>query len=131
MFRPLLIAVAAAVPLQPATAGSGAGGVRIGVQGSVPVVCRATIEPAAETSPGRIAGWLVELCNNPGGHSVYLDHSRALAGATAMVDGIAVPLSDSGVTLVAQSPVPTRTRKAFKIEFTAADAALTVRLVPN
>ena len=131
MFKLLLFAVAAAVPLQAVAAEIGAGGVRIGLQGSVPVMCRATIEAAADSAPGTIGGWLVEFCNSPAGHSVYLDHSPDLAGATAKIDGVAVPLSASGVTLLTQSSVPSRTRKALEIELPTAAAALTVRVVPN
>jgi hypothetical protein len=77
----------------------------IGVVGYVPVICRASVEagsvaPVAGTTS---LGLLKEFCNSPTGYRVVANYSPALAQAKLIVDGVSVPLSDSGSTVVSQS----------------------------
>lgn len=77
----------------------------IGVVGYVPVICRANVDassvaPVAGTTS---LGMLKEFCNSPTGYRVIADYSPQLAQATLIVDGTAIPLQDSGSTVVTQS----------------------------
>jgi hypothetical protein len=77
----------------------------IGIVGYVPVICRAnvdasTVAPVAGTTS---LGMLKEFCNSPSGYRVIADYSPALAQAKLIVDGAAVPLNESGSTVVTQA----------------------------
>ena len=77
----------------------------ISLVGYVPVICRANVDatsvaPVAGTTS---LGMLKEFCNSPRGYQVVADYSPQLANAKLLVDGIEVPLSDAGSTVVSQS----------------------------
>ncbi len=77
----------------------------ISLVGYVPVICRANVDA---TSVAPIAGttslgMLKEFCNSPRGYQVVADYSPQLASAKLLVDGVEVPLSDAGSTVVSQS----------------------------
>lgn len=77
----------------------------ISLVGYVPVICRANVDassvaPVAGTTS---LGMLKEFCNSPRGYQVVADYSPQLASAKLLVDGVQVPLSDAGSTVVSQS----------------------------
>ena len=77
----------------------------ISLVGYVPVICRANVDassvaPVAGTTS---LGMLKEFCNSPRGYQVVADYSPQLANAKLLVDGIEVPLTDAGSTVVSQS----------------------------
>jgi hypothetical protein len=71
----------------------------IGIQGTVPLSCRVAL--AGELTSGSTAV-LREFCNNSSGYQVVADHSPDLAGATLLVDGYALTLSEHP-TIVSRS----------------------------
>ncbi len=77
----------------------------ITLSGFVPVICRASVDATMVDAQEGLAplGSLNEFCNSPTGYQVYADHSPELDGASLVVDGVAMPLSDAGSTLVSQS----------------------------
>jgi hypothetical protein len=102
-FRAFAALAAAAVAI-PAVAAE-TGDYRIGIEGEVPLLCRASVDSATvpatagETKLGR----LEEFCNSGAGYKVYADYSPELANAVLRVDGRAVPLDESGTALVSSS----------------------------
>ena len=84
-----------------------AGGAQFTIRlvGYVPVICRANVD--ATTAPAVAGttslGMLKEFCNSPRGYQVVADYSPQLASAKLLVDGVEVPLSDAGSTVVSQS----------------------------
>ena len=100
-------ALAATLPAQGSTPGVavGSGQYSIGISGIVPVICRASVDATIiSPSVGEVSlGALNEFCNSPGGYEVYADYSPAFAGASLVVDGARVPLSQSGTTRVSGS----------------------------
>jgi hypothetical protein len=83
----------------------GSGQYSIGISGIVPVICRASVDATiVAPSTGEVSlGSLNEFCNSPGGYEVYADYSPAFAGASLMVDGASVTLSDTGSTRISAS----------------------------
>lgn len=72
------------------------------LRGFVPVICRATVD-ATNVAPqeGLVdVGTLSEFCNSPTGYQVWADYSPSLAGASVVLDGESVALSDSGSTML-------------------------------
>ncbi|MEK6638840.1 MAG: hypothetical protein AABY88_12245 [Pseudomonadota bacterium] len=85
----------------------GSGQYSIGISGIVPVICRASVDATiVAPSAGEVSlGALNEFCNSPGGYEVYADYSPAFAGASLVVDGTRVLLSQSGTTRVSGSSI--------------------------
>lgn len=83
-------------------------GYRLTVTGYVPVVCRANLDTSVAQSGGSQVdlGTLHEFCNSANGYQVTVDHSPELAGATLMIDGNAVRLSDAGSTVISGASAP-------------------------
>lgn len=83
-------------------------GYRLTVSGYVPVVCRANLDTMVAPSGGNQVdlGTLHEFCNSANGYKVTVDHSPELAGATLMIDGNAVRLSDAGSTVISGASQP-------------------------
>ena len=68
------------------------------LRGYVPVICNAQVN-AAQVTPqaGQVElGQLSEFCNNANGYEVWIDYSPSLAGASLVVDGQTVNLTDAG-----------------------------------
>lgn len=104
------------------------------IQGFVPVICRATVEGATYApQAGRIdLGTLDEFCNSPAGYQVWAEHSPNLAGAKLVIDGREVPLSDSGVTMVSQSPGAAVHKRTLALELAdgKTTGSLSIRVRP-
>jgi hypothetical protein len=83
-------------------------GYRLTVSGYVPVVCRADLDTSVAPTGGSQVdlGTLHEFCNSANGYRVTVDHSPELAGATLMIDGNAVRLSDAGSTVISSASQP-------------------------
>lgn len=83
----------------------GSGQYSIGISGIVPVICRASVDATiVAPNAGQVSlGALNEFCNNPGGYEVYADYSSAFAGASLVVDGARVALSETGSTRISTS----------------------------
>jgi hypothetical protein len=77
----------------------------IGINGFVPVICRATVGSTSVPTTGTSVdlGGLNEFCNNANGYEVYADYAPALASATLIIDGKKVNLSRDGSTRISQS----------------------------
>lgn len=99
-----------ALPAQALAPGLTVGGadVSIGITGFVPVICHARVTAnSVAVDPGTVTlGELREFCNNAAGYRVVADYSPSLAHATLVVDGVEVPLSDTGSTVVSLSNRP-------------------------
>jgi hypothetical protein len=100
-------AMLAALPARGASPQVGESGAQysIGISGIVPVICRASVD-ATIVAPraGEVSlGALNEFCNSPGGYEVYADYSPAFAGASLVVDGTRVTLSENGSTRISAS----------------------------
>lgn len=83
----------------------GASQFTIGIQGFVPVICRANLDASviAPTSGVTQLGSLREFCNAPNGYRVVADYSPALASAKLFVDGKLVQLQKDGATEISRS----------------------------
>jgi hypothetical protein len=77
----------------------------ISLVGYVPVICRANVDATSVAPVAGTAslGMLKEFCNSPRGYQVVADYSPQLSSAKLLVDGVAVPLSDAGSTVISQS----------------------------
>jgi hypothetical protein len=98
----------------------GAEGARFGidVQGHVPVICQARVD-AATVSAGAgetSLGHLNEFCNSGAGYSVYADYSEELSNAVLVIDGKAVPLSESGSVLISTSATAAITSRELSLK---------------
>ena len=110
LIKPVVAVVALCASALPAGAFAPsvqAGGAQftISLVGYVPVICRANVDassvaPVAGTTS---LGMLKEFCNSPRGYQVVADYSPELASAKLLVDGVEVPLSAAGSTVVSQS----------------------------
>lgn len=103
----LTAAMFAALPARGASSqvGESASQYSIGISGIVPVICRASVD-ATIVAPraGEVSlGALNEFCNSPGGYEVYADYSPAFAGASLVIDGARVTLSEKGSTRISAS----------------------------
>lgn len=110
LFKPVVAVAALCASALPAGALTpsvdvGSAHFAIGIVGYVPVICRANVDansisPVAGTTS---LGMLKEFCNSPTGYRVVADYSPELASAKLLVDGVEVPLSAAGSTVVSQS----------------------------
>lgn len=132
-------AVAAAsimVALAPASqAQSGTSQYRIGVEGHVPVICRVSVDAAqVDTGAGTATlGNLNEFCNNARGYQVVADYAPALAGSSLVVDGVEIPLTESGSVTVSRSATAAIANRklALKLAANAEPSNLTFRITPQ
>ncbi len=83
----------------------GASRFTIGIEGYVPVICRANVDATSVAPEPGVAqlGTLREFCNSPGGYRVMADYSPSLASAKLLVDGREVSLDEAGTTVISQS----------------------------
>lgn len=131
-----LAAASVMVALAPAShAQSGASQYRIGVEGHVPVICRVAVDAAQVDAGAGTAslGNLNEFCNNAHGYQVVADYSPVLAGASLVVDGVEIPLNESGSVTVSRSGTAAiASRKlALKLAGNAQPGNLTFRIMPQ
>lgn len=128
-------ASAVLVAMAPASyAQGGSSQYRIGVEGYVPVICRVSLDAnQIDTGAGTASlGNLNEFCNNARGYQVVADYSPVLAGASLIVDGVEIPLSNAGsVTVSRSATAATISRKVeLKLAGSAQPGALTFRIMP-
>lgn len=128
-------ASAVLVAMAPASyAQGGASQHRIGVEGYVPVICRVSVDAnQIDTGAGTASlGNLNEFCNNARGYQVVADYSSVLAGASLIVDGVEIPLSNAGSVTVSRSATAATTNRKVELKLagSAQPGALTFRIMP-
>ncbi len=92
----------------PAHAGSGSdkASMTFRISGFVPVICRvqlATSVGAPDEDGIAQLGVAQEFCNAPRGYTVYVNHPADLEGAAVISQGVRIPLSPSGQTILTDS----------------------------
>lgn len=101
----LAMLVASASPAFASTGGNPATST-FRIQGFVPVICRVTVNNVAGPmdSQGVVSlGVAQEFCNAPRGYRVIIQHTHDLEGAAVISNGVRIPLSASGETVVTDS----------------------------
>ncbi len=84
----------------------------------VRTICRVDFAPTAVQGGRSIhLGSVTELCNDPRGFRMVLVHPRGLKGAMARVDGVLVPLSESGQTVLVSNSGCSARQRAISLEF--------------
>ena len=79
------------------------------ISGYVPVLCRVQLATSMSTPDADgIArlGVSQEFCNAPGGYTVFVNHPADLEGAALISEGVRIPLSPTGVTVLTDSSHP-------------------------
>ena len=100
--------VFAALPVQADGGGRSAHSV-IRLSGYVPVLCRVQLHHTISTpDEDGVAdlGVASEFCNAPRGYRVLIRHPADLDGAAVIRDGVRIPLSSSGETILTDSTHP-------------------------
>lgn len=128
-------ASAVLVGMAPASyAQGGASQYRIGVEGHVPVICRVSVDAnqVANASGTASLGNLNEFCNNAHGYQVVAEYSPVLAGASLIVDGVEIPLDNSGTVTVSRSATAASTNRTVELKLagSAQPGALSFRIMP-
>lgn len=90
----------------------------IAIHAVVKTICRVDFAPTA-VQGGRSVdlGTVDELCNDPQGSRMVLVHPAGLKGAMARVDGVMVPLSESGQTVLVNNPGCSEHRRNISLVF--------------
>lgn len=105
----------------------------LGIRGFVPVICRADVQASQITPASGVnaIGVMKEFCNSPSGYQVWADHSASLSDAALLVDGRRVELSDTGSTLISESPHAAMTSRDLAIDLPDSDrmGSLSLRIV--
>lgn len=81
----------------------------IRIQGVVPVICRVQLSNSTGVimDDGRADfGMAQEFCNAPRGYRVVVRHPANLEGAAMIKDGVRIPLSQTGETILTDSSRP-------------------------
>ena len=76
------------------------------IQGFVPVICRVNVNNVAGPMDdnGVVSlGTAEEFCNAPRGYRVIMQHTQNLEGAAVISNGVRIPLSASGETVVSDA----------------------------
>ncbi|MDO9337899.1 MAG: hypothetical protein EON95_08350 [Caulobacteraceae bacterium] len=98
----LAMLIASAGPAFASTGGNPASAT-FRLQGFVPVICRVNVNSIAGPmdDEGVVSlGVAEEFCNAPRGYRVIVQHSQNLEGAAVISNGVRIPLSTSGETVV-------------------------------
>lgn len=137
VFAALAASSAIALPAAAVSPGVDVGASRftIGIQGFVPVICRANLDAAivTPTTGTTQLGALKEFCNAPNGYRVVADYSPSLAGAKLYVDGNVVQLGSDGATEVSRSDVAAIGSHSLALELPQGvqDGAISFRIETN
>lgn len=111
--------------------------VRVQVHGYVALLCdvHSDFVAAQPAGPAQIdLGVISEVCNSGNGYAVWLEHTPGLHNATLKVDGLARPLSPTGMTLISQSATPGRARQHLFIDLGNSNrqlAAVSLHIMPR
>ncbi len=111
MFKKNLIIAAVAISSIGATAYADTGirssaSTTIRIQAFVPVICRVRLaaDVGMPDDQGHVElGAAHEFCNAPSGYRVMVQHPMDLTGAAIISDGVRIPLSPSGETVLTDS----------------------------
>ena len=103
----------------------------IQITGTVSVICKINGNAQQTLSgPQTDLGSITEFCNSPGGYQVWVDYAPGIGGQTLYVDGRAVPLSDSGSTMIDSSANAAVQNRSLTLTGTGALTSLSMRIVP-
>lgn len=112
------ILVAVSLPVQAST-GSNRASTTVRIEGFVPVICRVQISSSV-SSPNADGvanlGTADEFCNAPRGYRVVVQHAPNLQGAALINDGVRIPLSASGETVLTDSNRPDLRKVALAVD---------------
>jgi len=89
------------------------------LRGTVPVACRVQLSSAlAAPDASGVAqlGVAEEFCNAPRGYRVLVLHPAGLEGAAIIRDGVRIPLSSTGSTVLTDSRVPAIQQVALAVD---------------
>lgn len=89
------------------------------LRGTVPVACRVQLSSGLATpNDDGVAqlGVAEEFCNAPRGYRVLVLHPAGLEGAAIIRDGVRIPLSSSGSTVLTDSSVPAIQQVALAVD---------------
>lgn len=103
-FRSLILAAALAFPATSALASSAR--YEIEITGYVPVVCNVQAGASSMNLAGSTDvsfGSVNEFCNDPNGYQVWIDYAPGINNASVNVDGLRIPLSSTGSTMISSS----------------------------
>ena len=121
MFRStkvIVAASAAAVSLWAVPTAANVSGT-IYLRAHVPVYCSIDLFPAsAQARGGNVVhlGTSQELCNAPRGYRVVLDHPAHLPEAAVLSDGVRIPLTEIGETVLWDSDHPGFERRQLELD---------------
>jgi len=121
MFRStkvIVAATAATVSLWAVPTAAGVSGT-IYLRAHVPVYCNIDLFPASAQAPGGNVvhlGTSQELCNAPRGYRVVLDHPAHLPAAAVLSDGLRIPLTETGETVLWDSDRPGFERRQLELD---------------
>ncbi|MBI1404998.1 MAG: hypothetical protein GC145_02605 [Caulobacter sp.] len=110
MFRKRLLVAATMLiaSASPAFASTGANSASstFRIHGFVPVICRVAVTGSVgQPDPDGVIslGVADEFCNAPRGYRVIVEHTPSLHGAALIRNGVRIPLSESGETVLTDS----------------------------
>ncbi len=85
----------------------------------VPVICHVELEVASSSpNDNGVAplGTAKEFCNAPRGYRVLVEHAADLPEAAIVQDGVRIPLSPTGTTVLTDSSHPDISKRTLAIE---------------
>lgn len=134
-FFAALMTLSASLPV--CTARAGDANLQVQVSGYVPLICnvQSSVRAVDAVSQTQIdLGNITEFCNNGSGYEVWADYTPGVEAAQLLVDGVAMPLSPSGSTLISGANSPGRRLHHMAIDLRNNHGQLTaiaMRIVPH
>jgi hypothetical protein len=116
-----VLAAAALLAGVPAQAGNGSNSssITIGIHAFVPVICHVELNgsPGMPGSDGIVPlGMADEFCNAPQGYRVLIQHPAGLVDAAVYRNGVRIPLSPAGETVLTDSSQPALQQLALALD---------------
>ena len=102
-----------------ADTGSNTASTTIRIQAFVPVICHVQLDAmvsAANADGIATLGTASEFCNAPQGYRVLVEHPQGLVGAAIISEGVRIPLSPTGETVLTNSTRPDLRQIALAID---------------
>lgn len=102
-----------------ADTGSNTASTIIRIQGYVPVICHVELDAmvsAADEDGVANLGTANEFCNAPRGYRVLVEHPQDLVGAAIISEGVRIPLSPTGETILTNSSRPDLRQVALAVD---------------
>lgn len=120
--RRILLAAALMSALAPralADAATGPSTTTLRIEGVVPVICRVQLSVGAgliDEDGYADFGAVSEFCNAPRGYRVIIRHPENLEGAAVIRDGVRIPLSPTGETVLTDSARPDIRQSMLRVD---------------